>query len=302
MAISQFKNWRLSWKLVVPAFTMGVLISVVLAYAVQYTQRNLAIEQARKTAFSVANQIAADRAVYTDEVVGKLQRDGASAVPANLSQYPSIRGGIPLPASFVHLTSKVVNAKGSHTADLLSLWNLDPNKGPRNPQEREALQDLVRDPSGVRGWIADEGTAFVRYVQVIADVASGQGCVDCHNAHPASKKRDFRVNDVMGGLVISVPMKEAFDASARMSWIWTGVLLLMIVLLIFVIVMIQWRYVTRPLIELERAAEQISLGQMDTAITINSTDEVGLLAAAFDRMRRGTKKAMERLAKRAPDA
>ncbi len=302
MAFSQFKNWRLSWKLIVPAFTMGVLISVALAYAVQYTQRNLALEQARKTSFSVANQIAADRAVYTDEIVGKLQRDGVAAVPANLSQYPSIRGGIPLPASFVHLTSKVVNTKGSHTADLLSLWNLDPNKGPRSPQEREALSDLVREPSGVRGWIADEGTAFVRYVQVIADVASGQGCADCHNAHPASKKRDFRVNDVMGGLVISVPMKEAFDASVRMSWIWTGALMLMILLLILVIVSIQWRYVTRPLIELERAAEQISLGQMDTAITIDSTDEVGLLAAAFDRMRRGTKKAMERLSRKSPDS
>lgn len=298
MAIGQFKNWRLSWKLVVPAFVMGVLISVVLAYAVQYTQRELAIEQAKETAFSVANQIAADRSVYTDEVVGKLQKDGVSAVPANLTQYPSIRGGIPLPASFVHLTSKVVNAKGSHTADLLSLWNLDPDKGPRNPQERQALQDLVRDPSGVRGWIADEGTPFVRYVQVTSDVASRQGCVDCHNAHPASKKRDFRINDVMGGLVVSVPMKSAFESAMRMSWVWTGVLMAMILLLIVVIVVIQWRYVTRPLIELERAAEQISLGQMDTAINIDSTDEVGLLAAAFDRMRRGTKKAMERLSRK----
>lgn len=302
MAFSQFKNWRLRWKLIVPAFTMGLLISLVLAYMVQYTQRNLVVEQARKTAFSVANQIAADRAVYTDDVVGKLQRDGVGATAANLSQFQSIRGGIPLPASFVHLTSKVVNAKGSHTADLLSLWNLDPSKGPRSPQEKQALEDLVRDPAGVRGWIADEGTAFVRYVQVIADVAAGQGCVDCHNAHPASKKRDFRVNDVMGGLVISVPLKDAFDASLRMSWIWTGVLLLLILMLIGVIVLIQWRYVTRPLISLERAAEQISLGQMDVAITVDSKDEVGQLAMAFDRMRRGTKKAMERLSKKSPDA
>jgi len=293
-----FKNWPLRWKLVVPAVAMGVLIAVLLAYLVHWTQRNLVVEQARKTAFSLSNQIAADRSVYTDHVVAKLQRDGIAAVPANLAQYPSVKGGIPLPASFVHLTSRVVNAKGSHTADLLSLWNLDPNKGPRTQREREALQDLVRDPSGVRGWIEGEGTSEVRYVQVIADIVTVQGCADCHNQHPASKKRDFRLNDVMGGLVVSVPLRDAFDTSVRMSWIWTGALLLMILLLIGVIVLIQWRYVSRPLIELEKAAEQISLGQMDTAISIDSKDEVGQLAAAFDRMRRGTKKAMERLSKK----
>lgn len=301
MALPAFKNWSLKWKLVVPAAAMGVVIALALAYLVQLTQRDLVIEQARKTAFSVANQIVADREVYTEGVVGKLQRDGNPATTANLAQYASVKGAIPLPASFVHATSKLVNARGFHTADLLSLWNLDPTKGPRNSQERKALQELVRDPEGVRGWIADEGTASVRYVQVMADIASVQSCVDCHNAHPASTKRDFRVNDVMGGLVVSVPLKDAFDRSVRMSGLWTGALLLLILLLIGVIMLIQWRYVSRPLIQLKTAAEQISLGQVDTAIAIESKDEVGQLAAAFDRMRRGTKKAMERLSKKTPE-
>lgn len=301
MALPPFKNWRLKWKLVIPAGAMAIGMALTLAYLVQVTQRNLVIDQARKTAFSVANQISADRTVYTDAVVSKLQRDGNPATAANLAQYASIKGGIPLPASFVHATSKVVNAKGSHTADLLSLWNLDPTKGPRNAQEREALQELVRDPSGVRGWVADEGTPAARYVQVIADVASVQSCADCHNAHPASTKRDFRVNDVMGGLVISVPLADAFESSARMSTLWTGVLLVLILVLIGVILLIQWRYVTHPLIQLEKAAEQISLGQIDTTIGIDSKDEVGQLAAAFDRMRRGMKKAMERLSRKAAE-
>lgn len=296
-----FKNWSLKWKLVVPAAGMAVAIALTVAYLVQIAQRDLVIEQARKTAFAVANQISADRTVYTEAVVGKLQRDGNTATTANLAQYPFIKGAIPLPASFVHATSKVVNAKGFHTADLLSLWNLDPSKGPRTPQERSALQDLVRDPSSVRGWVADSGTPSVRYVQVIADVASVQSCVDCHNNHPASTKKDFRLNDVMGGLVISVPLREAFEASARMEALWTGILLVLMFLLIGVIMLIQWRYVSKPLIHLEQAAEQISLGQVDTPIVIDSKDEVGQLAAAFDRMRRGTKKAMERLAKKMPD-
>jgi hypothetical protein len=31
-------------------------------------------------------------------------------------------------------------------------------------------------------------------------------CVECHNAHPSSPKKDFKVGDVMGGLVISFPL------------------------------------------------------------------------------------------------
>jgi hypothetical protein len=47
-----------------------------------------------------------------------------------------------------------------------------------------------------------------RYFQAVyPDLAVTEGCIGCHNAHPESPKRDFKVNDVMGALVISIPMK-----------------------------------------------------------------------------------------------
>jgi len=33
-----------------------------------------------------------------------------------------------------------------------------------------------------------------------------QACVGCHNAHANSPRRDFKLNDVMGGIVITVPL------------------------------------------------------------------------------------------------
>ena len=46
-----------------------------------------------------------------------------------------------------------------------------------------------------------------RYFQAIyADRAISKACVSCHNAHLRSPKRDFKLNDVMGGIVITLPL------------------------------------------------------------------------------------------------
>ena len=48
-----------------------------------------------------------------------------------------------------------------------------------------------------------------RYFQAVyADRAVTQACIGCHNAHPRSSKRDFKLNEVMGGMVISIPLQQ----------------------------------------------------------------------------------------------
>jgi hypothetical protein len=42
---------------------------------------------------------------------------------------------------------------------------------------------------------------------VYPDFAVAESCVSCHNSHPTSPKRDFKLNDVMGGIVLSIPLK-----------------------------------------------------------------------------------------------
>jgi uncharacterized protein DUF3365 len=47
-----------------------------------------------------------------------------------------------------------------------------------------------------------------QYFQAIyPDRAVSSACVSCHNSHPLSPKRDFKVNDVMGGIAITIPME-----------------------------------------------------------------------------------------------
>jgi HAMP domain-containing protein len=51
----------------------------------------------------------------------------------------------------------------------------------------------------------------------------------------------------------------------------------------------------RPLMGLKASADEISRGQLDTPVTIRSTDEVGELARSLERMRASLKAAMVRL-------
>ena len=39
------------------------------------------------------------------------------------------------------------------------------------------------------------------------DHAVSRACVSYHKAHPESPKRDFKLNDAMGGLAIQVPLE-----------------------------------------------------------------------------------------------
>jgi hypothetical protein len=42
------------------------------------------------------------------------------------------------------------------------------------------------------------------FTAVYADTAVAPVCVSCHNGHKDSPKRDFKIGDVMGGVVIRI--------------------------------------------------------------------------------------------------
>ena len=44
------------------------------------------------------------------------------------------------------------------------------------------------------------------FTAVYADTAVAQACVSCHNGHKDSPRKDFKLGDVMGGVVIRIPM------------------------------------------------------------------------------------------------
>ena len=158
------------------------------------------IAAAQRQTEVIATQIMEDRAYYNKNVIVKLQNDGM-AISAS-PDFQNIQGAIPAPATFVQQVSQVLDEKkADYSYQLLSKFNINPEKGLSDQYSEDAWAALTANTSGVFSKVveAEDGGATFQYAQ--ADIAS-QGCVDCHNALFSSPKHDFAVGDLMGMLVV----------------------------------------------------------------------------------------------------
>lgn len=146
--------------------------------------------------------IEADRAIYTTHVVDRMQEKGIVAASENWES----QNTLPLPAQFLIDSARMVAKKDRGIRyRLVSLWPIYERNGPATDFERAGLEAILKQPDKpYAGYIDSAGR---RYFQAIyPDVAVAQACIGCHNAHPNSPRRDFKMNDVMGGIVITVPV------------------------------------------------------------------------------------------------
>ncbi|VAV85242.1 hypothetical protein MNBD_DELTA01-1748 [hydrothermal vent metagenome] len=150
-------------------------------------------------------QIKEDRAKYTQGVIAKLKKELPGFKPAR--DWSSLKGGVPLPSTFVQEVSEKINKTGVYRYDLLSRWNINTEKGLESKFENDAFDFLIQQKNQPYFRFMEYDNKFVlRYAT--ADVAGSQACVSCHNAHPGSAKRDFRLGDVMGSLIVTIPITD----------------------------------------------------------------------------------------------
>lgn len=149
--------------------------------------------------------IEADRDVYTKHVVERMQAKGVVVASENWEE----KHTLPLPAQFL-LESGRYNDKrglGMHYR-LISLWPINKRNIATNAMESIGLGTIMAQPN--RPYTGVTRVADKRYFEAVyADLAVTQACIGCHNAHPDSPKRDFKLNDVMGAIVISIELRQS---------------------------------------------------------------------------------------------
>lgn len=158
---------------------------------------------AEKVATFIHAILEANRNNYTDNVVVKLQKDGIEA-----HEHWKDERGVPLPAQYLMESGRLVSLKNlNFSFRLASLTPIYVWNGPNTDLERQALAAVQHDPTRPHyGFIKKNGIRM--FQAVYADRAVSQACVDCHNAHPNSPRRDFALGDVMGGIIITFPVGE----------------------------------------------------------------------------------------------
>jgi len=146
--------------------------------------------------------ISADRAIYTTHVVDRLQEERVVVAAETWKQ----RKALPLPAQMLLMAGRIVEMSGSGLRyRLASLWPIYEENGPSNVFEEAGLKVVAEDPNEVYSGIITRGDK--RFFKAIyADRAVSKACVNCHNGHILSSKRDFKLGDVMGGIIISFPL------------------------------------------------------------------------------------------------
>ena len=159
----------------------------------------------RKAADMLHLVMSAARTVYARMVVQRLTVD-EEVITA--SEHFDDDLALPLPAQMFRFTAEVVSDSSEELSySLLSLNPINKKNGPGTDAEQQGLEHVADDPD--ENFYAEEELGGQRYfTAVYADVAVAEACVNCHNYHKDSPRSDFEVGDVMGAVVIRIPMGE----------------------------------------------------------------------------------------------
>jgi hypothetical protein len=149
--------------------------------------------------------LAADRGVYAETIVNRLANQ-EKIIKA--TEHWKDEKTLPLPAQMLRMGSeKIAEQNLPFSYALLSLWPINKKNSPKTEVEKTGLQYVIDHPG--ENYYANETLGDKNYfTAVYTDNAVSAACVTCHNTHPDSPRTDFKDNDVMGGIVIRIPVKN----------------------------------------------------------------------------------------------
>jgi hypothetical protein len=147
----------------------------------------------------------ADRTNYTKLVVKRLGPAGSGAVKPD-ENWEEYENGTLLPAQMFRAGAEAVaEMTDDFTYSLQSIWPINAQNAPKTPLEKTGLEYIAANPG--ENYYGEETLGDVTYyTAVYPDVAVSDACTSCHNDHKDSPKTDFALGEVMGGVVIRVPL------------------------------------------------------------------------------------------------
>ncbi|MGB0911466.1 MAG: Tll0287-like domain-containing protein [Nitrospirales bacterium] len=147
--------------------------------------------------------IEADRTLYARQVVQRMQNSRTIIA----SETWMHRNALPLPSQMLTMAGKRVEANGlGLTYRLASLSPIYEKNRPTTDFERRGLEAIRQHPEKpYTGIVMKDQKPY--FQAIYSDRAVTKACVNCHNAHVLSPKRDYQLHDVMGGVIISFPLK-----------------------------------------------------------------------------------------------
>ena len=151
-----------------------------------------------------------DRSVYTKKIVNRLVKK-EKVIKA--SEHFEDDKALVLPAQMFRFGSELAMKRAEKMDDvnfsytLQSLWPINKQNAPKTKAEKEGLK-YVAENKGKNYYTTEELGGTTYFTAVYADTGVAPVCVSCHNKHPDTPKKDFKLGDVMGGVVIRIPIES----------------------------------------------------------------------------------------------
>ncbi len=165
-------------------------------------------------------------------------------------------------------------------------------------RDRAGLNELV----GIRTTPAGNSLYLARPIYV-----KNKACLSCHGQAANAPKSmvakygevngfGWKLHGVIGAQIISVPMSASVEKVRQAFYTFMAAVIGIFVITIVILNIMLHRIVIRPVTRMATIADQISLGKLD-APEFNETgkDEVSILGASFNRLRRSLEKAIKML-------
>ena len=205
------KQKSITTRILFPVISLMVLGVAGLLFSVSVSTRDQVVRTSVRNATTTIDQFRTLRGYYTDRVVKKLKARPDLKVSFDHMQDDN---AVPLPATMVlDLSTLLAGSTNSTRVNLYSAWPF-PGRKDRVTDGfmRDAMSHFITNANGT--FVRTESAAGSTRVRVaIADVMANDSCVQCHNAHPDSPKRDWKVGDVRGVLEVSATIDSELAAN-----------------------------------------------------------------------------------------
>jgi hypothetical protein len=149
--------------------------------------------------------MSSDRTVYTKLVVNRLMVE-EKVIKA--TEHFKDDKSLPLPAQMFRFGAEMAAEKSDKFSySLQSLWPINKQNAPRTDVEKQGLA-FVAENKGKNFYGEEELGGKKYFTAIYADTAVAEACVSCHNGHKDTPKSDFKLGDVLGAVVIRLPIAK----------------------------------------------------------------------------------------------
>ncbi len=282
-------------------FNLMFLLILLLGLGVSaFISRNLlqgnAKDEVLNNARLLMEKATAVRAYTSTQITGLLSTQMKyEFLPQSVPSYSAVEVLNSLHAKYPQFSYKEATLNPTNPRDRASGWEVDVVNRFRGD---DALKETVgqrETPSGTELFVA-------RPLRI-----TNPACLQCHSSVEAAPKTlvdrygpangfGWNLNEVIGAQIVSVPMSLPQQRAERSFNVFMGSQLAIFAAVGVALNLMIWLLIVRPVTRLSSLADRVSQGELDApAFASASKDEIGTLAASFNRMRTSVVQAMRML-------